>query len=162
MSFDSRDLLVWHSACDEGASFKTQFSSMIQWSESVANVPRVNFLKDMMFLYIPCVWPKCSPFHLPFTSPKKIMPCPPRRESSMTNSPPTWSPWAAYVYVYIYISLYGQDGWCCPAKWILPAQGQCFMHFGKSARWQLDWRDLFPKHKTLNPKTYINLTWNPK
>ena len=29
--------------------------------------------------------------------------------------------------------------------------------------WQLGWRDLFPKDKSLNPKHWnLNLTWNPK
>ena len=41
---------------------------------------------------------------------------------------------------------------CCLAKGVLSAQGQSFLHVGMSVKWQLGWRDLFPKHKTLNPK----------
>ena len=39
-----------------------------------------------------------------------------------------------HVYiVYIYIYIHGQDGGCCPGKFVLTAQGQCFMHFGMSS-----------------------------
>ena len=54
--------------------------------------------------------------------------------------------------VCIYICIRPGQG-CCPGKCVLTSQSQCFLHFGISAEWQNSLRDLFPKHKTLNPKT---------
>ena len=69
------------------------------------------------------------------------------------------------IYHDMCIYIYTRPGrMCCPGKCVLTAQGQSSMHFGMSANLQLGWRDLFPKHKTLNPNpksSTLNLTWNP-
>ena len=62
--------------------------------------------------------------------------------------------WVVCIYIYIWTARTG----VLPGKCVLTSQGQRFMRFGMSSISSDGWRDLFPKHESLNPKpNNINL-----